>query len=179
MLSKIESQGNHFLVIKYINDNCEDASTINRENGFLNSKSGNVRANKKTRGWTLPVQLKGKSQEWVPLDDLKHYNPVELSEHAVANQLQEEPDLKWWVKDILSQRYKIISTVKTRYWWETHKFGIRIPKTVVEALEIDKAAGTKFSELAIQKEMGNVRIAFEKNVHMVEQMRDDKVFPGY
>ena len=55
-----------------------------------------------------------------------------------------------------------------RYWQKTHKFGIRIPKTVVEALEIDKAAGTKFSELAIQKEMGNVRIAFEKNVHMVE-----------
>ncbi len=47
-----------------------------------------------------------------------------------------------------------------RYWKRTHKFGIRIPHSVVEAYAIDKANGnTKWAD-AIAKEMKNVRVAF-------------------
>ena len=127
----------------------------------------------------MQVEWKDGSSEWVPLVDLKHSNPLELAEYAVSNQLQEEPAFKWWVKDVLRRRDRIISKVKARYWRKTHKFGIRIPKTVKEALEIDKATGINFWELAIQKEMANVRIAFEKGAHTVEEMRDGKVLPGY
>ena len=35
MLSHIDSQGNHFLLLKEINDHCKDASEINRANGFM------------------------------------------------------------------------------------------------------------------------------------------------
>ena len=179
MLSQIDSEGNHFLLLKEISDHCKDASAINKVDGFLTSKSGNVHAKKTTRGWTLQVEWKDGSSEWVPLVDLKHSNPLELAEYAVSNQLQEEPAFKWWVKDVLRRRDRIISKVKARYWRKTHKFGIRIPKTVKEALEIDKATGTNFWELAIQKEMANVKIAFEKGAHTVEEMRDGKVLPGY
>ena len=102
------------------------------------------------------------------LVDLKHSNPVELAEYAVDNQLLEEPVFKWWVKQVLSRKDRIISKVKTRYWRKTHKFGIRITKKVKESLDIDKATGTNFWELAIQKDMDNMRIAFEKGVHTVE-----------
>ena len=34
--------------------------------------------------------------------------------------------------------------VKCRYWQTTHKFGIRLPKTTEEALQIDKITGTDF-----------------------------------
>ena len=61
----------------------------------------------------------------------------------MANRLQEESVFKGWVKDILSWKDRIISKGRTRYWWKTHKFGIIIPKTVKEALEVDKATGTK------------------------------------
>ena len=88
VLSQIESQDNHFLLLKEINDNWKDASEINRAGGFLTSKSGNVHANNTTRGWNLQVEWKGGSSKWVPLVDLKHFNHVELSEYAVANQLQ-------------------------------------------------------------------------------------------
>ena len=39
--------------------------------------------------------------------------------------------------------------------------------------------GTNFWELAIQKDMANGSIDFEKGDHMVEEMRDGKVLPGY
>ena len=86
---------------------------------------------------------------------------------------------KWWVKDVLRWKDRIISKVKTRYWSKAHKFGIRIPETDKEALAIDKVTGTNFWELTIHKKMANMRISFEKGAHMVEEMRDVKVLPGY
>ena len=43
----------------------------------------------------------------------------------------------------------------------THKFGVRTPKTVILALSLDAANGNTLRQYAIQKEMKNVRIAFE------------------
>ena len=34
--------------------------------------------------------------------------------------------------------------MKSRYWKTTHKFRIRVPKTVEEALTIDEETGTTF-----------------------------------
>ena len=44
---------------------------------------------------------------------------------------------------------------------KTHKFGIRIPKDVEEAIKIDKENGNTLWQDAIAKEMGNVRVAFK------------------
>ena len=79
MLSQIDSQSNHFLLIKEINEHYKDSSAINRANGFLISKSGNVHAKKITRGWTFQVEWKGGSSKWLPLVDFNHSNPVELT----------------------------------------------------------------------------------------------------
>jgi len=51
--------------------------------------------------------------------------------------------------------------VKSRYSKRTHKFGIRVPTTVKEALTIDKETKTTFWHDAIQKEMKNCRTAFQ------------------
>jgi hypothetical protein len=51
---------------------------------------------------------------------------------------------------------QIISKVKSRYWQTTHKFGIRLPKTVTEAaLEIDKVTDMDFWRKAVNKEMNH------------------------
>jgi hypothetical protein len=41
------------------------------------------------------------------------------------------------------------------------KYGIQIPRTMKEALEIDRRTGTQFWENAARKEMGVVEPAFE------------------
>ena len=87
--------------------------------------------------------------------------------------------LKLLVKDVVRRRDRIVSKVKTRYWQKTHKFGIIIPKKVKEALDIDKATGTNFGELNIQKEMDNARIAFDKVTNTVKEMMDVNFPPGY
>jgi hypothetical protein len=48
----------------------------------------------------------------------------------------------------------------TRYLKRTHEFGIAVPKSVDEALELDKINGNTLWADAIAKEMMNVRAAF-------------------
>ncbi len=62
------------------------------------------------------------------------------------------------------EKDSIISLVKKwnpRYLKWTHKFGIELPKTVKEALELDKKNGNTFWADAIAKEMKDVCIAFK------------------
>ena len=52
--------------------------------------------------------------------------PVEVAEYAVANRIVEEPTFAWWVPHTLRKRNRIISKVKSRYWWTRHKFDLSL-----------------------------------------------------
>jgi hypothetical protein len=77
--------------------------------------------------------------------------------------LANEPAFAWWVNHVLRKRDRIISQIKskTKYWTRTHKFGIEIPKSVAEALEIDRKNGNNLWREAIEKEMVNIFPAFK------------------
>jgi hypothetical protein len=95
------------------------------------------------------------------LKDLKESRPVLVAEYAVANKLVSEPAFNWWVKTVLRRRDCIIKAVKTRYQRCEQKFGLELPKTVKQALEIDEETGTTYWRDAIRKEMRTVFPAFE------------------
>ncbi len=113
------------------------------------------------KGWELCVLWKDKSTSWVALKDVKEGNPIQVAEFAIANGIANEPAFAWWVRDALKKRDRIIGAIKTRYLKRTHKFGIQMPKTIQEALAIDRETGTDHWRRAIEKEMKNVEIAFE------------------
>jgi hypothetical protein len=61
--------------------------------------------------------------------------------------IESEPAFAWWVPWTLKKRDVILAAVNKRYWKRTHKFGIRIPHSVEEALQIDKENGnTKWAD---------------------------------
>ena len=62
---------------------------------------------------------------------------------------------------MLTKRDRIIRKVKSRYWARTHKYGIVLPKSVEEALRIDREMGTDLWQKAIEKEMRTIDCAFE------------------
>ena len=72
---------------------------------------------------------------------------------------------------VLKKRNIIISKVKTKYWKRTHKFGIRIPKSVQEAKLLDEQNGNTLWMDAIKIEMKNVRIAFEVYEGNIKDLR--------
>ena len=87
------------------------------------------------------------------LKDVKDSNPVQLAEYAVQLRIAEEPAFAWWVPYVLKKRNRIIAKVKSKYWLRTHKFGIRIPKSVEEAKKFDEINGNTLWWDAICKEM--------------------------
>ena len=67
---------------------------------------------------------------------------------------------------------RILKKVKSRYCIKAHKFGIKLPKSVKAAMEIDRKTGTDFWRLLIEKEMKNAMPVFEFR-------NDDKMPIGY
>lgn len=106
-------------------------------------------------------------------EELKDSNPLEVVEYTIANRISEEPAFKWWVPHVVRKRNRIIQKLKSKkYWPRTHKYGIELPKTIHEALKIDRRMGITFWREAIEKEMKNVSIAFQFN-------DGDVIPPGY
>jgi len=104
------------------------------------------------------------NMDWVRLAETKESYPIQLAENVIANGISHEPAFNWWVHKVLKRKNRLIKKVRSKYWRTTHKFGIAIPKSVEEAYEIDRLTGTSHWTRAIEKEMKNVRIAFEKLV---------------
>ena len=175
MYAQIDSEGRQYQLMKEIVDHKSDGSAITRENGYTISRNGNRVPKVTTRGWSLLVAWKDGTSDWVKLKDLKDSFPVQIAEYAISNRIADEPAFNWWVHSVLRKRSRIIAKVKSRYWRTTHKFGIRVPKTVQEALEIDEETGTDFWKRALHKEMSKVKVAW-KSVDGVtpEQVRAGK-----
>ena len=91
---------------------------------------------------------------------VKESNPIELADYAVNNKIDNEPAFKWWVPYTLRKRERIIKKVKSKYLRISHKFGIRLPKTVEEALRIDAENGNTLWRDAIEKEMSKAKISY-------------------
>jgi hypothetical protein len=142
-------------------------------------KNGVKRRRETTQAWKLLCQWKDGSTNWVALKDLKHSNPVQVAEYAISNRIADEPAFSWWVHSTVKRRdrifARILSKVKSKkYWQRSHKFGIRIPKSVQEAIEIDQENGNTLWWDAICQEMtNNVRPAFEKWERKKENCRSD------
>jgi hypothetical protein len=81
----------------------------------------------------------------------------------VTQGIAHEPAFNWWVPHVLKKSDRIIFLVckwTTRYLKHTHKFGIEVPKTVKEALDLDRKNGNTLWVDAIAKKMKEVCIAF-------------------
>ena len=179
-MSQVDSEVHHYQVLNEVTYHKKGDSAIANMDGFINSSSGNLHRKRTTSGWKILVEWKDGSVDWVTLKDLEKSNPVDLAEYSMANEISDETAFNWWVKENLWHRYIIISKVKYKYWRTSHKFGIKFPKTVKEAYDIDRQSGNGFGTTAIAKEMTNVRIAFEKFDGVTpDKMRKGNIKHGY
>ena len=96
-----------------------------------------------TKGWHLCIKWKDGSTSWERLADVK------------------EPAFEWWVSHFLKKRDRIITAVAKQYHKITHKFGIRVPKSVTEAEQVDNDNGNTLWQDAIKKEMDAVCVALK------------------
>jgi hypothetical protein len=161
IFAQCDDAGRRQAILDEIIDHKRDGRALRIDNGYLTTKRGRRIPKNTTKGWKILCRWKDGSSDWVDLKHVKDSNPIELAEYAVAYYIQEEPAFKWWVSQTLQIRNRMIGKVKSCYWKTSHKYGVRLPHSVQEALQIDKGTGTDFWWQAIQKEMKKVMIAFD------------------
>lgn len=157
--SQCDSEGREVQRFKEIIDHKSDGNAVTIDNGY-DIVNGTRKPKKTTAGWKLLVEFVDGTTSWIPLKDVKEGNPVELAEYAVVNKIQEEPAFRWWVPYVLRRRDRIIKKLKSKYWRTTHKFGIRIPKTIEEAMRLDLENGDTQWMDAVRKEMAKAGVAY-------------------
>ncbi len=144
LYSQVDDEGNSYAIMSEIIDHKSDGAAVTKDDGFEITKNGLKRRRRTTKGWKLLVSGEDGSSTWVPLKDLKESNLIEVAEYALVSKILEEPAFAWWARHVLKKRDRIIRKVKARYWDRTHKYGVLLPKSVEEALRIDRDTGTTF-----------------------------------
>ena len=160
MYAQCDIEGNQYRLMDHIVDHRKDNNVVSKGNQKV-TVNGSSYKQKTTRGWKLCIEWKDKSASWERLSDMKESYPVEVTEYAEAVGISDEPAFSWWTTHVLKNRQRIIAAVNKRYHKLTNKFGIKVPKTVEEALALDKENGNDLWWKAIQKEMRAVKVAFK------------------
>ena len=161
LFAQVDQEGHRHVLFSEIVEHRTDGTELKQVDAFIENKHGNRRRRETTKGWEILVRWKDGSTTWVVLKDMKNSYPVQLAEYAVENKISEEPAFAWWAPYVLKKRNRILAKIKSKYWVRTHKFGIEIPKSVSQAIAIDKKNGNTLWWDAIVKEMKNVRPAFD------------------
>ena len=162
LFSQVDEEGHRHVLFDSIIDHRTTGKEIKRQDAYVVSSNGGKRHRQTTKGWEILLQWKDGSTTWETLKDIKNCYPVQLADYAIEHGISNEPAFKWWIPYVIKKRNRIIAKIKTKYWARTHKFGIRIPKSVKEAKDLDQKNGNTLWWEAICMEMKNVRIAFEE-----------------
>ena len=184
IMADCDEEGKTHLLLESILDHRKDQTALSKSEGIYKTETGQYRKKRTTRGWELLVQWKDESTDWIPLSVLKETNILEVAQYAIDNQLQEEPAFAWWLPTILKRKQRIVAKMKSKYWKTNEKFGIVLPHSVEEALEIDRKNGNNLWFNAIQKEIKNVRKAFREyannNIRTASDLRaNPQALPGF
>jgi hypothetical protein len=153
LYSQCDPDDKEFVLLDSIVDWRKDDSAVELkdQDRIVNGKKVIKRS---TKGWELCCEWWDGSTSWQSLKDLKESHPLQVAEFAYMAGIAGEPAFNWWVGWVIKKRDHIISLVKrqrARYLKQNHKFGIELPKTVEEALEIDRRNNTTFWSNAIKE----------------------------
>ena len=101
-------------------------------------RTGTMCCRETTKGVEGFFQCKYDSIKWVTLKDMKNSYSVYMAKNAVRQHITGDPAFAWWIRDFLVKRNRIIGKLRSKYWVRTHKFGVKIPKSVQEANAFDE-----------------------------------------
>ena len=153
--AEMDVEGNRFLLVEEIEDHRKTAHAMPREQGTCETSCRIKRKRRTTRGWEFLVKWKGRNSDWVTLKELKESHPVQPADHAISNNLQQEPAFAWWPPHVQRKGEAIMSKVKSKHFERTCKHGLQMSKTWKEASETDKEDGDHLWEDAVEQEMKN------------------------
>ena len=161
MWAEVDEDGYHHQLVDCIIDHHSDETAVKIGEEFFKTKNNRNIRKKTTRVWKIKIQWKDGSTSWKQLRDVKESVPVTLAEYATTVGIATQPAFAWWVPYTLKKHSQIVSAVNRRMKKKTHKYGIRILSSLIEAHKLDTANSNTLWRDAIRKEMKNAAIAFD------------------
>ena len=114
LYEQVDDNGNQYNIFDSIIDHRKNDDAISKEDGYIISQNGVRRKIITTKGWELNVRWKDGSESWIPMNEIKESNPLEVAEYSISRIINNEPAFSWWVATILNKRNRIINKVKSR-----------------------------------------------------------------
>jgi hypothetical protein len=139
LLAQVDDKGHRQMMIDEIEDHRVLDKAMPKSEGTYDTRSGSKCRRRTTVGSELSVRWKYGSSNWISLKDLKDTYPVDLVDYAIANGIETEPTFVWWVPYVTKKLIAIIAKLKSKYGQRTYKYGIRDPRPINEAKQIDEA----------------------------------------
>ena len=161
LFTQVGDEGNQQVLMKEIIDYRTNRQEVKQQDAFITMRTGTERRRETTKGWEILIEWKDSSTNSDALKDVKESYPVQVAKFAISNYIAEEPAFAWWITFVMKKRNCILAKVKSKYWLRSHKFGIRILKSVEEVKKVDDQNRNTLWWDAICKEMRNMRPAFE------------------
>ena len=128
---------------------------------FFRTKSGQQHLSHTTSSWSLLILHKDGEEEWIPLNRLKKFLPLETAKFVVSIGIDDEPAFKWWVHCDLSRRHRIVPGVNKRTRRVTQKHGIELSTLVSQAKKLDEKNGNALWMDVTNREPENLKVAFD------------------
>ena len=141
LFAQVDQDSNRLVLFDGIVDHRKDGSEIKQNDDFIHTSNGDKRRRETTKGWEICIQWKDGISTWNQLKYVKESYPVQLSEYGTDNKILGEPAFSWWINQVLRKQDRIILKTASKYWQKTSKYGVLVPKTVKQAIQLDKANG--------------------------------------
>ena len=91
MYEHVDSEGFTTKIMDQVQRHRKTEEAIEKSDRCI--KDSKVRRSRRitTKGYGLLTKFGDGSESWIPLSDLKEYNPLEIAEYAISNKLEKEP----------------------------------------------------------------------------------------
>lgn len=161
LYSSVDEEGRTYSLISGIVDHKKDETALSHKQA-VTYVNGRTKRKATTIGWHMLVQWNDGTQGWIPLKDIKESNPLETAEYAIAQGIDSEPAFVWWVKNVERIKKRAIKRLRaSKQCKHRIRFGIKVPNTIEEAIQLDEENGNDLWQKAINKELDKVRVAFQ------------------
>ena len=95
-----------------------------------------------TKGWEIYLLWTNSTTTWNKLKNVQDSYPIEIAILIARNKLSELPVFVCWYNNVGRKVSSVLPRGKGKYKSQSHKYGIRIPKSVAEAYTIEKKKNT-------------------------------------
>ena len=137
----MNGEGNWHILFQEIVEHRYNGTKVKYQDAFITTHTETKRRRETTKGVEVLAQWKYGSTIWATLKDMKNSHPVQMAEYALHCRIAGDPEFAWCIQHVLAKRNRIIGKLKSKYWVRTHKFGVKIPKSVQEAKSFDEENG--------------------------------------